>query len=123
MTDITTLRRWSAEDLLELEEVSPKSCIKPNTFFESNSGKIYICLDDPDIGWIDWTPDLPESGQIWLVVDKLRRLQLFIYLESHVDFYIAQCNDSISGCYYRSERHINPCHAILLAAKSALEAK
>ena len=111
---IEELRRWSAEDLMGCKV----------TFLPFDPGNYWYEKDGEVKYWQhEWKPDRPESGQIWMVIEKMRELGWWLDLTTNdkdeIDTY---AEFKQSGRYRNSGRHSDdPCLAILKAAHAAKE--
>ena len=69
-----------------------------------------------------WRPDNPTTGQIWMLVEKMRELGLYLTIYTDINSYTAvfRTVDS-SGRFWSAPLEINPCHAIILSAMATEE--
>jgi hypothetical protein len=69
-----------------------------------------------------WCPDDPTTGQIWMIVERMRELGFNWWdIQTYQDkWYVRIIKDGIEGMYYNGEGSLNtnPCIAILLVAKA-----
>jgi len=122
--EIQGLRRWSAEDLMGWYRRS-----------DNPEGYYYSCQTGYREGKVrNWTPDSRCTGQIWLVVERMRELGwsfsvFFVKPDQKyvAEFYREPCQSTFvfpqpNGPNYGWGSNSNPCHAILLSAHIAWSA-
>jgi len=120
---VEELRQWAAEELMEwfynptTDEYFTKTGSKP---------ALPYINDGQSRRMISWRPDEPETGQIWMVVEKLRERGFYINhvngLTHHSVFFLKYVETQMSpsmGHFNRAGETVsdtNPCYAILKAA-------
>lgn len=110
MTDAEDLREWSATRVMGWHELSYSDC-----WISEASKREYLKKD--------WKPDLPETGQIWQFVERMRELG-WVFMcdnEGPWDAIFWHVSDRTNKFFHGHDA--NPCLAILKAAKAALEGK
>lgn len=125
LEELTELRRFSAEKVMGWYIVYAEDNRQQNYY--SHPGKLY---DEFHINVTDWLPDLPSTGQIWLVVEKMRELGWYRFnLLTALDYntepplpYGYEAGFSKGNCWILGYDP-NPCIAILKAARGATEGK
>ena len=66
---------------------------------------------------LDWTPDKSETGQIWMLVEKMRELGWLLDFVQWNDHYSARFTKMGIGLK-QYLKDTNPCLAILKAARA-----
>jgi hypothetical protein len=89
-----------------------------------NDSLCYFQGDKKILNKINWRPDDPTTGQIWMVVDRMMKLSYSLRLFSpHYALpWAAHFNNGGSLKDFIGHDDSNPCIAILLAARKALGA-
>ena len=124
---IEELRRWSAEDLMGWfpRYAEDNRCYDYYYMpYESRDNRYGMQITS-------WLPDCPESGQIWMVVEKMRELRedgsdgfnFNFNWQGHkgITIALAQFHRICGKMEFGSGADDNPCLAILKAAHAAKE--
>ena len=124
--EIQGLRRWSAEDLMGFH-LSEDGYPYEDSFV-SKLRSAYLDSNNR-LKWFEenWRPDDPDTGQIWMVVERMRKLGwLMIEFEQHPTYYeVGFAKDTGGGDTTKlyEAKDTEPCHAILKAAQAAWSEK
>ena len=125
--EIQELRDWSARKMgwergpyvrqISRNHINP---VAEDAYFNKQGG--FVCYVK------DWLPDRPESGQIWMLVDRMRDLGWGLNYQVYQDYYVAYFQPLVRpsselGASYNVKAivGIEPCLAILKAARATEE--
>ena len=107
-----SLRDWSARKMGWTEkQYGPDWCYYLNTTYDRGDGYFI----ESRIRITDWQPDLPETGQIWMLVERMKQSHTLFLSNGHGaggDYHASFCTEH--GCSEAFDD--DPCIAILLAA-------